>query len=496
MKALDQPFTYCELGCGNGLTANILAAALPEGSFYAVDLNPAHVANGRGIAEKGGLSNATFIESNFEDLLGADLPRFDYITLQGVYSWVSAEVRRDVVRFIDKFLKDGGLVYNGYNALPGWASQMPLRQIMLSYTAAMKGNTLVKAAEGLKYLKLLRDNGAAYFKQNPDAGTALDRLLEADLRYVVHEFFNESWQPQYFSEVAGEMAEAGLGYCGTTSFSRNYSDFGMPRKFRDMLKEADNALVRETHKSLILNERFRANVYCRGAKIAPLAERDRFFDDLVIGAVVREEDIKRTVELAGLTVSYTGKIYDDLIAVLADGRRTVGEIVGSAAFRDHQKSVVTKSINNLVAGGQFLPLAGKARESAPAGSEDFRLTLDFNRALLEERMIEDGRCALASEVLGNGVFVGLVPGLLLSALDAVGPAGAVDHACAVLDKSGKTLNKDGAALTSAAAHRDAIAAEWVLFRDNMIPQLHRFGIIEERSGAPGGPAVNAASTPL
>ncbi len=476
----ESSFNYCELGCGNGLTTNVLAAALPEGNYYAVDLNPIHVENGRRTAARGGLSNVTFLHSSFEDLPARELPQFDYITLQGVYSWVSAEVRRDVVKFIGKFLKPGGLVYNGYNTLPGWASQMPLRQLLLNYTNGMKGNSLARAAEGLKYLQRLRDNGAAYFKQNPDAGAALDRLLKSDLRYVVHEFFNESWQPQYFSEVATEMAEAGLDYCGTTAFSRNYFDLGMPQKFRDMLNGAANKFVRETHKSLILNERFRADVYFKGTEPAPPAAQEKLFDDTVIGAVERRENIKRMVQLADFSISYTGKIYDDLLTVLADGTRTVAEIVSMPAFGAYEKSVVTKSINNFVAGGQFQPLATKMRESDTAGGGNFRLTLDFNRSLLEDRLLEDGRAALASQVLGNGVFIPLVPGLLLRALDASGPERAVDHACELMQESGKSLHKDGQELSGTAGLRSALAAEWESFCQRQIPELQRFGIIERR----------------
>src|SRR5262245_18346022 len=37
-------FSYCELGCGRGLTSLILAAANPDAEFHAVDFNPAHIA--------------------------------------------------------------------------------------------------------------------------------------------------------------------------------------------------------------------------------------------------------------------------------------------------------------------------------------------------------------------------------------------------------------------------------------------------------------------
>ena len=179
----------------------------------------------------------------------------------------------------DNYVLDTTYTWGGYNALPGWASQMPLRQIMLSHTSGMKGGSLAKAAEGLKYLKLLRDNGATYFKRNPDAGSALERLLKSDLRYVVHEFFNESWQPQYFSEVATEMAQAGLNYCGSTTYSRNYSDLSMPKKFRELLGKAETPLDREIQKSLILNERFRADVFFRGSEFATQEEREQLFDE-------------------------------------------------------------------------------------------------------------------------------------------------------------------------------------------------------------------------
>ena len=43
--------TYCELGCGYGLTTLILAASNPQMSFVGVDFNPTHIvaANGRSL---------------------------------------------------------------------------------------------------------------------------------------------------------------------------------------------------------------------------------------------------------------------------------------------------------------------------------------------------------------------------------------------------------------------------------------------------------------
>ena len=35
-----EPLTYCDLGCGQGFTANLIAAANPRTEVFAVDFNP------------------------------------------------------------------------------------------------------------------------------------------------------------------------------------------------------------------------------------------------------------------------------------------------------------------------------------------------------------------------------------------------------------------------------------------------------------------------
>lgn len=48
--SLSGKLTYCELGCGHGMSANILAAANPDIEFHATDFNPGQVAFARGLA--------------------------------------------------------------------------------------------------------------------------------------------------------------------------------------------------------------------------------------------------------------------------------------------------------------------------------------------------------------------------------------------------------------------------------------------------------------
>ncbi len=85
---LDRPFTYMELGAGQGLTANILAASNPQGRFYAVDFSPTQVASARQLAESAELDNLKFLENSFAELAAGqvELPPLDFIPMYGVHS--------------------------------------------------------------------------------------------------------------------------------------------------------------------------------------------------------------------------------------------------------------------------------------------------------------------------------------------------------------------------------------------------------------------------
>ena len=128
-----EALTYCDLGCGQGLTANIVAAANPRASVFAADFNPTHIAGARSLARAAGLENIEFREADFAELSNdASLPDFDIIALHGVYSWIGAEHRQAIVALIRRRLKPGGLLYISYDAMPGWAGMAPLRQLMVS----------------------------------------------------------------------------------------------------------------------------------------------------------------------------------------------------------------------------------------------------------------------------------------------------------------------------------------------------------------------------
>ena len=123
--ARQNGFAWCDLGCGYGLTATILAATHPKGRFCGIDLLAAHIRTARRFAGECKVENVEFREADFAAAAEADLGQFDYIVCHGVYTYLDAQGRDDLLRTIDRHLKPGGLVYLSYYAMPGRAADLP-----------------------------------------------------------------------------------------------------------------------------------------------------------------------------------------------------------------------------------------------------------------------------------------------------------------------------------------------------------------------------------
>ena len=170
-------FRYLELGCGLGNSLTTLAAANPQGDFVGIDINPSHIEKVDEIISAGGLNNAKAIHSDFTSL-PKDIGTFEFISLHGVFSWVSPEVREQILSIAEKYLAQGGLLLVSYNAMPGWAHLQPIRGILRQYAELRQGDTTQRIRDALTYLVFIRDKKAKYFEDNPQAAAYVDSLLK------------------------------------------------------------------------------------------------------------------------------------------------------------------------------------------------------------------------------------------------------------------------------------------------------------------------------
>lgn len=271
-------YTYCELGYGQGVSANLHAAANPRGRFWGTDFNPDHALFARGLARQAGIQ-ADWMAASFEDLLDVDLPSFDFITLHGVWSWVHSAARHALVEFIRRRLKVGGVVYISYNVMPGWSAEKPLRDLMRLHCelAGAQGDATTHRIRGaMAFAQRLHAAGAAFFEQDPRTSAMLDDMARDDIHVVAHEYFNRSWHLTYFADLARSLEAAGLGFACSVHKS-DLAGLVAHRRRACRIDDLDlNPALRETTHDFILNRRFRRDVFVRGAeRLSPLERQAR-----------------------------------------------------------------------------------------------------------------------------------------------------------------------------------------------------------------------------
>lgn len=265
------PLSIAEIGCGTGYTAQLLAAGNPDWQVLGLDYNPAHIAEARSMVAEAGLPNARFIDADLAELTDGDidaLPEFDLVTVHGVWSWVADPVREGVLRLLRRRLKPGGLVFMGYNALPGASGALGLaRMVRQSMLAA--GSSAEGVAEASRRVSQLVEAAPAHLPQSGWRRLLTGEAKGARLGYMLHEFETEHWRPCFHADVAAALATARCEYVGSSTIDENFPQMSLTQAQRAIWDEAPDALARELVFDLCVIRAFRRDVFVRGRRPVP-----------------------------------------------------------------------------------------------------------------------------------------------------------------------------------------------------------------------------------
>ena len=167
-----------------GIGALVTAASNPGWQVTAIDYNPAHIAIGAGLARAARLDNIRFIEADLAQLATsaqADaIPQADFVSMHGLWSWVSNEVRAGIVRLLAAKTRPGGMVHLSYNALPAWQGALGMQRLIYETGIRAGGRSDMQAQAGLA---LARDLKAVESKYLTESSLTRD-LLDTDRRHV------------------------------------------------------------------------------------------------------------------------------------------------------------------------------------------------------------------------------------------------------------------------------------------------------------------------
>lgn len=452
---LAGPFRYADLGCGNGLTALVIAATCPQAEVWGFDFNPAHVEFACALAERAGLRNVRFVEAAFADVASGAagaLPEFDFMVSHGVLSWISAENQHHLIDTIRQRLRPGGLAYVSYNVTTGTANMLAVRTLMRLVAESSPERSDVAMAGILDLIDRVRQGGAAYFPANPPLEHRLRDIRAQNPRYLAHEFLNRDWRPLMFTEVADAMAEAKCEYIGSATLPENIDATSVPAAMIPLLGDARTVRVRETLRDLGAAQGFRRDIYRKGTTPVLPGEQQARIEALAFawtGVPVGEEV---TISTSVGTVTGRPELYRPLLDRVLAGPASVPDLVQAGSF---VAGDVLQAVTLLMAAGLVHPMLPSAVAEAGRAT-----TRGLNRAIGALNGAGGEIGSLASPVLGTAVVCDLLETLVVGALlDGVRetiPALAAE-VLRRLASGGRNVQRDGQVVTDAAEALEAMS---------------------------------------
>jgi SAM-dependent methyltransferase len=452
---ISSSYTWCELGCGPGLTALITAAANPGGRFYAVDFDPAAIERARALAEEGEIANAHFLHTSFSELAEAGeaaLPPLDFIVLHGVLSWISPENRQAVLRIVERWLKPGGIACFAYMSQPGGAPMMALQRL-LRRCAETSPSTAAGIETGRALLRALRDGGAGQFAVVRGLGAQLEHMEAQSFGAFAHEVLGAHWEPLHVADLMAALAKIGCGFLGSATPLENIDAVSIPAQSLPAIAALEDTALRETAKDIARNQSLRRDIYQRApAALSPAAHRAALESLVFIALPGAPEGGALRFETRIGPVDGPAALFSPLLAALADGEpRVFRELMTLPAYAG-RGGLLNQAIQMLLWAGYLHPVLSKT---------DAARSRSLNRALWRAR---SGReyGLVAAPVIGSG---------LPAKRDAMRAAHALQQNPAL---RGKALSDAVGALDG----EKADAAKLAAFERETLPAWRRLGVLE------------------
>ncbi|MEX0305212.1 MAG: methyltransferase regulatory domain-containing protein [Leisingera sp.] len=470
--------TYCELGCGQGFSANLLAAANPHIEFHAMDFSPSQIAGAAELTQEAGQENMHFHERSFADFGDAPgLPEtFDIIALHGVFSWISEENRQHIKAFISRRLKPGGLVYVSYNAQPGWAALMPLRRLLTTHAAQSTGPLDARIREAVAYAQELEQSKAGYFAANPALSAKLEHMTSMSANYLAHEYFNKDWTPFDFEDLAAGLGQAKLSFLGSVHPLDNLDCLRFSAQQQALLDAEPDPVRREGLRDILLNEHFRTDIFVKG-KLAHTSrgEIGGWFETMLAltrpynGGALKFHHRGRDAELEL-------QQYAPVLQALAKGPATVRSLLDQGVFGAMDWGSISRMLTILAGTGCIapcLPPDGLAQRAATCRS--------FNLAVCKRAEDSEALRFLASPVTGGGVELDRFEQLFLLARSEglETPAEWADLAWRILAPQGQRLQHEGRVLETDEENLALLRARAGNFAARRLPLCESLGLTLE-----------------
>jgi hypothetical protein len=466
--------TACELGFGQGMSANIHAAA-SGAQWFGTDFNPAQAGFAQELAA---VSGAHLFDQSFAEFCcRSDLPDFDYIGLHGLWSWISDENRAVIVDFIRHKLKVGGVLYVSYNTQPGWAAMVPMRDLLTEHCEVMgaPGQGIVARIDAsLVFAEKLLATNPAYARANPQVAERIKKIKEQNRNYLAHEYFNRDWLPMSFARMAEWLAPAKLSYACSVHYLDHIDAINLSAEQQALLKELPDVMFRQTVRDFCVNQQFRRDYWVKGARRLSILDQ---------GEAIRAQRVVLVPPRADVSLKVTGSlgeaqmqevVYGPILDILANYQpKTLGQIEQAVKEKGIGFVQVIQAAMILIGSGAVLAVQGEATTQKAKKHTD-----KLNAFLMNKARGSGDINYLASPVTGGGITVGRFQQLFLLAKSQgkKQPAEWAEFVWQVLNQQGQRIVKEGKTLETAEENLAELTAQANTFAEKQLPILKGLGI--------------------
>lgn len=427
-------FHYCDLGCGDGTTLNALASVHPEAAFVGIDFNEEHIAHARAQAESAGLANVRFIRASFTELGDHDLPVFDFIGMNGIYSWLERDVAAAARRFLAEHLRPGGLFYVEYMCMPGMIAIVPMWQLMQALVPDSGEPSQDRAKRALRLLEELTAGGMGYLQKHETARRAVRGYLqtwrsqERRVDHFAHNALASGFRPRFVTEMCEEMAAAGLVFAGRAAARLNDPELCVGARQLSVLRGVADRQTRELLTDFTRNERNRRDVFVMRGEPEPEAAKAFLLDEVRLLSRVPAENASRRLKAPDdREIALDGPGYECLIEGFDGAARTPGEIEMPEPVT--AETLLTAAHRLYATGEYFLCRSTPLEASWRDVPRRLSMPLAINRALIETATTELRGVQVVAAATGG-------PAIWLGPLEAFGVRAWVE---AGRDRAGDTL---------------------------------------------------------
>lgn len=462
--------TACELGFGQGLSANMHAAA-SVCSWHGTDFNPSQAGFAQELATVSD-ANAQLFDESFAEFVARDLPEFDFIGLHGIWSWISDENRGVIVEFIRKKLKVGGVVYISYNTLPGWGTFAPMRHLMTEHADVIgaDGVGIVSRIDGaLDFTEKLLATNPLFARANPLINDKIKTIKGQNRHYLAHEYFNRDWHPMHFATMAKWMESAKLTY----ACSANYLDFieavNLTAEQQTFLAEIHDPMFKQTVRDFMVNQQFRKDYWVKGArKITPLEQAKELRTQRFVMTAHRPDvSLKATGALGEATLS--DAVYTPILDLMADHKvRSLEQIEQVVTVKEVSFAQLIQAILVLCGNGTITAIQDDA-----AIQKAKKHTDKLNIHLMLKARSNNEISYLVSPLTGGGINVNRFQQLFVLAMHQgkKKPVEWADYVSQILNLQQQKIVKDGKPVESEAEQLAEITNQANEFAVKQLPIL-------------------------